>query len=82
MLMFHGGWRGSHLWVETFICCVVSHHTSTSVVRTFHHTTAATENVRWWVLEWDLSTSRSESLLSTVLVLRSDLFQAAPRPLR
>ena len=41
----------------------------------FHHTTAAVEKARWWVLDRDLGTASRESLLSTVLVLRSDLLQ-------
>ena len=71
----------SHTWVATFICCVDNRHTSRSVVREFHNTTVATEKERWWVLKWDLGTSRRKSLLSTVLVLRSDLLQAVPRSL-
>ena len=80
--MYYGGWRRSHTWVTTFICCVNNRHTSTFVVKEFHNTTVATGKERWWVLEWDLGTSRRESLLSTVLVLRSDLLQAVPRSLR
>ena len=61
------------MWMATFICCVDNRHMSTSVVRTLHHTTVATEKEHWWVLK---------SLLSTVLVLCSDLLQAVPRSLR
>ena len=41
--MFYGGWRRSHRRVATFICCMDNRHTSTSMVRVFHHTTAAAE---------------------------------------
>ena len=75
--MFHGGWRQIRLLVSTFISYVGNRHPSTSVVRAFQHTTAAAKKGRWWVLEWNLGTSKRESLLSTVLVLCLDLFQAA-----
>ena len=80
--MFHGGWRRSYTWVATFICCVDNRHMSTSAVKVFHHTTVATEKERWWILEWDFGTFRRESLLSTVLVLHSNLLQAVPRFIR
>ena len=46
------------MWMATLIFCVESCHTSTSVMMSFHHITAAIEKERWWVLEWDLGTSK------------------------
>ena len=51
------------------------------MVKEFHNNSCHREGALV-VLEWDLGTSRRESLLNTVLVLRSDLLQAVPRSLR
>ena len=79
---YHGGCRGSHLWVTTFICSVEKHLTSTQSVRVFHHTTTVVEKVCWWVLDRSLGTSSRESLPSTVFVLHLDLLQVDLRSIR
>ena len=80
--MSYGGWRLSRTWVANFISCVDNCHSFPLVVREFHNSTVATEKERWWMVEWDLGTSRREALLSTVLVLRLDFLQAVPTSLR